>query len=583
MNTWTPPNAEYPPPKPGEPALHAAARLGDHARIRELVAGGAPIDGVFDMGLDPGAYPQEMSALMVAAGSGDGASVETVRLLIELGADPNLWTRSGSAATCACQGLGWNYRPGGDAERLEVMLSLGSPLPMKASSANRVLCKAAESGDAARLGVLLRHGLSARGHFDPEEAQQSHLSIVEMMEKQRAAHPELFPKVSGEVPSSWDETLKQMEAERLAERMSAPMSHEIPLFCAAESGSEECVRMLLSAGADAMQRDDSKQTAMYYAASLEVMRVLMEAGLPIEDEDKYGCSPLCNAISDGGETLQRVIAYLDAGADVNAVHDRGYTVFMSAIGSSRDPAIYRLLVERGADPHAVSELGYNAWHAAIDVSGEANSEESVRAAFSYLKELGVDLEHRNNRGETPLAYAIWHGTDVEVRVLCEVGANPNAVCEYQRCEKDACTSSELPLLFHVVLGWGIDEHAKVESLLRAGADPLVKDPGGFTALQRAVADLCAGTADYAKSYQEFFDGLRKLMFGDGAIPREREEFLAQANPFVREHVERFAQTLPPVEDDESSRRRRANEVHCIGSLAIYEGWARWESHRKSAG
>ena len=56
----------------------------------------------------------------------------------------------------------------------------------------------------------------------------------------------------------------------------------------------------------------------------------------------------------------------------------------------------------------MSELGYNAFHAAIDVICEANAEESVRNTLSYLKELGVDLEHRNNHGHTPLARAVGH-------------------------------------------------------------------------------------------------------------------------------------------------------------------------------
>lgn len=579
MDTWTPPNSEYPPPKPGEPALHAAARLGDHARIRELVAGGAPIDALFDMGLDPGAYPSEMSALMVAAGSGDGASADTVRLLIELGADPTLRTRWGSAATCACQGLGWNYRPGGDAERLEFLLSLGSQLPTNTSSANRVLCKAAESGDAARLRLLLKHGLDARGYFDPEEARQSHRAMMQLMESQRAAHPELLPKLSGEIQESMDETMRQLEAERLAETMSAPSSYQIPLFCAAQSGSEECVRMLLAAGADPMQRDECKQTAMYYAASLGVMRELMNAGLPIEDQDKYGCGPLCNAISDGGDVVERVRAYIDAGANVNAVYDRGYTVFMSAMGSSRDPAVYRLLVERGADPHAVTELGYNAWHAAIDVSGEANSVESVRAAFTYLKELGVDLEHRNNLEETPLAYAISRGTGIEARELCAVGANPNAVCELNRCGRDACKSAELPLLFQVLFGIGIDKDVKADALLRAGADPSVKDVEGFTVLGRAAAELCAQAADYQGTYRRFSEGLRATTAGFARLPREREPFLAIVGPAFGEYVDQFAAAIPLAEGDEFAEKHRAALVSCIRSLVAYECWAWWAARQ----
>ena len=40
-------------------------------------------------------------------------------------------------------------------------------------------------------------------------------------------------------------------------------------------------------------------------------------------------------------------ALIEAGADVNATHDHGYTVFMSAVGSDRNPELLRLLQKPG--------------------------------------------------------------------------------------------------------------------------------------------------------------------------------------------------------------------------------------------
>src|SRR5437764_1116471 len=95
--------------------LHRAARVGSHDEIRRLAAAGADLNSMFDMHLDPGGRTQFATPLMVAAGSGDGATVETIRLLLDLGADPTFVNKHGdSAAAFACQGLGWNYKPGGD-------------------------------------------------------------------------------------------------------------------------------------------------------------------------------------------------------------------------------------------------------------------------------------------------------------------------------------------------------------------------------------------------------------------------------------------------------------------------------------
>lgn len=118
MSDRVPPNAEFPPPKAGEPLLHRAARLGDIEAIERLVHEGHDINAEYDIGLDPGATDWPATPLMVAAGSGDGASVETVQRLLDLGADPKAKTVAGSAAMFACSGLGWNYRPGGDPARL---------------------------------------------------------------------------------------------------------------------------------------------------------------------------------------------------------------------------------------------------------------------------------------------------------------------------------------------------------------------------------------------------------------------------------------------------------------------------------
>ena len=83
----------------------------------------------------------------------------------------------------------------------------------------------------------------------------------------------------------------------------------------------------------------------------------------------------------------------------------------------------KLLIEGGADPQAVTDLGWNAFHAAIDVNGpDANSEESVQATLDFLMDLGVDINHRDNTGESPLWRALHFGTEIEVEALRKRGA-----------------------------------------------------------------------------------------------------------------------------------------------------------------
>lgn len=574
MESFEPPNTEFPPPKAGEPPLHRAAREGDHSAIRTLAAAGADLDAVFNIQLDPGARETPSTPLMVAAGSGDGATEATVALLLELGADPKIVLGGASAATFAMEGLGWNYKPGGDAVRAKLVLNAGCPMPRDPERANRLLCETAATGDAERLRVLLERSLNPNGHWDPIAARERQRRIAEDMEAFRAGQPDVFASLPEDVRALMAESFKQTEASMFEQQCSAPWSNEIPLFRAAESGSVECIRLLLDAGADVRTRDSSKRTAMYFAGSVEIVRALMQAGLPLEDADEYGWSPLVNAFSDGPSAEHRVRALIEAGANLNATHDRGYTVFMSAVGSGRYPVLLRLLVAAGADPHAISEFGFNAFHAAIDVNGEANDEASVRDTLGYLKEIGVNLEQRSSGNQTPLARAIQSGTETEVRVLCELGADVNAVCHKHECGGEACGRVDRPLLFHAANGVGVHKDVKTEALLRAGANPLVQDADGFTPLMLVVAELCQDAPDYVAAYQTFFRGLGELRHAGAPMPRTREAFLAAAQPAIRQYVEKFADAIPVSDPTEFASKWRRETISCIVSLCAYERWAR---------
>lgn len=568
MSDWTPPNLDYPPPKAGEPPLHRAARLGDADAIRALHAEGADLNAPFDISLDPGSQTCFATPLMIAAGSGDGASVDTVRLLLELGADLTVEIESRTAASFACDGLGWNYRPGGDVDRLRLLFEAGCPLAGDPKAANRLFSDVAGSGDVARLRLLLDRGLDPNGYWAPESAREEEQDFVESM-KGMMGGTDFFSDLPEELQAEMRERSLQMDQEFRQRNASAPYSFEIPLHCAAESGNPDCVALLLEAGADPMRRDNSQETAMYAASSLPVIELLKGAGVPIEDANWLGWSPLNDAVADGD--LNRIRALLEGGANVNATHDHGYTVFMSAAGAiERSPDVLRLLAEFGADPHAVSDYGYNAFHAAIDVNGEANEEASVRGILTFLRESGVDLEARNDSGQTPLARAIVVGTAIEVSVLCELGANPNAVGLIERCGADHCEQDALPLLFHAVTGSGVDKDSKTEALLRAGADPLARDAEGYLALDLAVSRLCAGAADYGAAFEAFYDGAPA--FPDPG--KDKGHFITIASAEFLRYTETFAADLPLPDSSYSYAEEWQQErIRAVAHLCAYTEWA----------
>lgn len=580
MLGFNPPLNEYPSSKGGEPPLHRAARTGDCAEIRRLVAAGEKLDSTFNSEPDPEAYERNATPFMIAAGSSDGANVETLRVLLELGADPKAIIEQRSAATFACNGLSWQDKTGGDAERLRFVLQAGCPLPTDPEQANRLLCDTAATGDPERLRVLLEHGLNARGHWDPVKSAEIHRRVKEDLAQSRDGEPDIFASLPEDLRQSMANAVQGLSGLIYDQIGSAPSSDAIPLFRAAKSGNADCVRLLLASGADIKARDSWKSSAIYYAGSAEVARMFIQAGLPLEDANSFGQTPLESAMSDGESALPRVQALIEAGANINATHDHGYTVFMSAVGSNRYPALLRLLVASGADPHAISEFGYNAFHAAIDVNSDANAEESVRDTFGYLKQLGVDIEHRNKENQTPLSRAIQSGTGLEVSVLCELGADPNAVCPKHECGGEACTSVDQPLIFDAADGHGVHKDAKTEALLRAGADPLVKDAEGFTPVMRIMTSLCREAADHDTPYQAFFAGLRDLPLENKPMPQTRDEFVAHATPILRAYIERFAAEIPvPEVIPEYDAEWRKEKLSCIVLLCAYTAWAQHENRR----
>lgn len=106
--------------------------------------------------------------------------------------------------------------------------------------------------------------------------------------------------------------------------------YEVPLHWAAKHGQPSIVRILLLKGARPNPVNDNGETPLCFAtkkAKLECFRatahVLLEGGANVNVEDKMGLTPLMYAVRAGG--LDMIMAFLLAGAQVNAKNDWGWT------------------------------------------------------------------------------------------------------------------------------------------------------------------------------------------------------------------------------------------------------------------
>lgn len=114
-----------------------------------------------------------------------------------------------------------------------------------------------------------------------------------------------------------------------------------PLHAAVDEGTVAEVVALLEAGADVDAVNKYGETPLHLAAAHasestgksapEKGKLLIEAGADIEAVDKYGARPIHILVEGfGDETLALLQILIDAGVDVNARNDDGYTPFFMA-------------------------------------------------------------------------------------------------------------------------------------------------------------------------------------------------------------------------------------------------------------
>jgi len=218
-----------------------------------------------------------------AAGFGSG---ETMRLLVDAGADVNAKNRRGSTP------LHWAIH---DEAKVRLLLERGGNIDSKQVEGRTPLYLASMLGNGlGTVKLLLDRGA------DPGIATANGMT------------PLMAAAVRGDVPA-----MRLLVAAKAAVNAKNGAG-ETPLMFAATNGSPEAVEFLLDHGADARVRSKRNETA------------------------------LGNAGTAGVEATVRLL--LDHGAEVNVRNIRGYSPLMLAAGSDAVPAaVVKLLLAKGAD------------------------------------------------------------------------------------------------------------------------------------------------------------------------------------------------------------------------------------------
>jgi len=402
------------------------------------------------------AQPDGTTALHWAARWND---LDTAAALIRAGADPKTANHDGATPMfLAAQN--------GSAPMIELLLNAGVDVnaPVLAH-AETALMLAARSGHVDAVKMLVAHGAQVNSKDSLRgttalmwAAEQGHAPIVEFL----AAHGADLAAQSTVLHPLKRAGLGYAPASKQGGPGGPIKGGLTALLFAAREGSLDCVRALVTAGADVNQTSADASSPLLVAVQngfWDVARYLMDHRADVNLANAKGWTPLYLAVKirnqettaipapSGDGALEIIQALLDRGANPNArikadteIHQGMTAAWLREAGATPllraalcgDLTVVRLLLDHHADPLIPTFDNTTPLMAASGV-GWANglhreySEDQTFEVVKLLLSLGGDVNAANDHGITALHGAGFKGANRVVQFLVDHGAKLDAL------------------------------------------------------------------------------------------------------------------------------------------------------------
>lgn len=257
------------------------------------------------------------------------------------------------------------------------------------------------------------------------------------------------------------------------------IQEKTPLFVALEGDVGHIVLLLLDKGADVFKV--TQQSFLHKIIGHDLFHLLdtfLDKGLDIDRKDRYGFTPLMQAIDDQKIAVAWIL--LERGADVNAVNNSGSTSLHFAADKGFEDLVLELikrgalidkknffgdtpllgalqqgytvvadiLLDYGADPFVKDGRNSYAMHYAIT--------KGCYEALEVVLKRGFDVDKRDDSGCTPLDLALSHRSAKSCKLLLGYGADVNLLSEGRTTCLYSAVSFQFEEVVEILLGRNVD-------------------------------------------------------------------------------------------------------------------------------